>query len=127
MMCTICDTQMSYSNRQGLVVKKYAAVAVIAVLATSGCAAGYSAAKTPAAPADSRSTYVAKPDAEMMLNAIHKGWVGDDQPDAEWLSTASLLVCKQIIGGIEPRVTADPDNNELVIRIVEWGVCDIDR
>lgn len=108
--------------------KKYAAAAIIAALALSGCAGAQAvSADMKRGPVDNRATYVEAPSADMMLESIRKGWVGADAPDAEWLSTASLLVCKQIIGGIEPRVTPDHANNELVVSVVEWGVCEIDR
>lgn len=102
-----------------------AATALAVAVALTGCASQSIAAKH--TPDDRRSTFVANPGADMMLNAIQKGWVGDDAPDAEWFDTAALLVCKQIIGGIEPRVTDNPANNELVVSTAEWGVCEIDR
>lgn len=90
------------------------------MLALTGCAATANAAPAKiAAPAAADST---------IYEAVLNNWEGTDRPNEDWIDTAAMLTCKQIIGGIEPRVVADhPGNNELVVSAAEDYVCEIDR
>lgn len=113
--------------------KKYAAVAVIAVLAMAGCASA--TALTAAAPAV-KPAAVAPAEVLTFHLAVQRGWLGNNVPDEKWIDTAALLVCKQIIGGHEPRAidweAPDADiharkNEAIFIAAAEHFVCEIDR
>jgi hypothetical protein len=88
-------------------VKKYAAAAVIAALALSGCAVSLPAPGaapaptvtwTPAAPAD---------EARTMVEYASEAWAGPNRPDAAWIESTVLLICKRTIGGYELNVLPD--------------------
>lgn len=90
------------------------------MLALAGCAGAANAATAKLAePAAADSN---------IYEAVLNNWEGTDRPDERWIDTAATLVCKRIIGGIEPRIVADnPHNNEVVIAAAEEYVCEIDR
>lgn len=95
------------------------AATAVAVLALTGCAT----ASTSAAPPVQQSA-----DPANIYEAVWRDWDGTDRPDEGWITNAATVVCKQIIGGIEPRVIPDhPGNNEIVVAAAEQFVCEIDR
>lgn len=97
--------------------KTTATLGLLAAIALTGCATTAPAA--PPAPAVEPAT---------LVQAVQQGWDGDDVPDETWITTAATLVCKQIIGGVEPRVVpGHAGNNELVVGAAERFVCDVDR
>jgi hypothetical protein len=103
-------------------VKKFAGLATTAavLLAVTGCAA---AGAAPLAQSAAPS-----PTPTSIYEAVWQGWEGLDRPDERWIDTAAMLACKQIIGGIEPRVVRDhPGNNELVVSAAEDFLCEVDR
>lgn len=100
--------------------KKYAALAVIAAIALTGCgtaaATGQSQKVTPSATPTN------------IYAAVWQDWEGNDRPSEDWIDTAAMLVCKRIIGGVEPRVVPNhPHNNEVVIAAAEQYLCEVDR
>lgn len=96
------------------------AAAGAVMLALTACAATANAAPAKiAAPAAADST---------IYEAVLNNWEGTDRPNEDWIDTAATLVCKRIIGGIEPRIVpANAHNNEVVIAAAEDYVCEIDR
>jgi hypothetical protein len=94
---------------------KALAATALAVLALTGCTQA-----APAAPPE--------PTPSNIYRAVHDRWEGDNAPDKDWIDDAATLVCKQIIGGIEPRVVPDhAHNNEVVVTAAERYVCEVDR
>jgi len=90
----------------------------VAVLALTGCAPAQAAAPPVQQSADPVNIY----------EAVWRDWDGTDRPDEGWITNAATVVCKQIIGGIEPRVVMDnPENNEVVVAAAEQFVCEVDR
>ncbi|MGC5078451.1 hypothetical protein [Agrococcus sp. DT81.2] len=101
--------------------RKYAAAALVAALALTGCASANAASVSiaKASPAPTHSN---------IYEAVWQNWDGTDRPDERWIDTAAMLTCKQIIGGIDPRVVRDhAHNNEVVVAAAEAHVCEIDR
>lgn len=104
--------------------KKYAAAAIIAALALTGCAS-----ISPVAYADRHaSAESGAPGYKKVYEAIHESWQGADHPDARWIDTAMALVCKRTIGGIEPRIVpSNTHNNDLVVAVAVDYVCEDSR
>lgn len=98
--------------------KKYAAIAAAAAaIALGGCATATAVPPPQTAPVASN-----------IYEAVWQGWDGSDRPDERWIDTSATLVCKQIIGGYEPRVVMDhAGNNEVVVAAAEQFVCEHDR
>lgn len=96
--------------------KKYAAAAIVAALALTGCAS-----TAPTTPKVSTAA------ASNIYEAVLENWEGSDRPSEDWIDTAAMLACKRIIGGIEPRVVPDnAHNNEVVVSAAEDYLCEID-
>jgi len=112
--------------------RKYAALAAIAVVALSGCT---SAAAAPAPTVAAPTVTTPQIESTNIYRAIHAGWKGDDAPSKPWMDDAALLVCKQLIGGIEPRVMPGVEgenwlsdgNNRVVVLAAQKFVCDESR
>lgn len=87
--------------------KKLAAAAVIAALATSGCAI-----TLPAPAAAPAQTVTWTPEAAVetvptMVEHASEAWVGPNRPDAAWIESAVLLICKRTINGQELSILPD--------------------
>lgn len=102
------------------------AATAVALLALTGCATAASAAtaaKPPAAPV------VAQIETTNIYRHVHSAWKGDEKPSKPWIDDAAMLVCKQLIGGIEPRILMggnriDQGNNRVIVLAAQKFVCD---
>ena len=107
--------------------KKALAAALLAALALTGCAQA-----APAAPVHPKVAVDVAVQPKLAVDAtiyeaVERGWDGT-APDHAWIENAATVVCKQIIGGIEPRVVPDhAANNEVMVAAAEQYVCEVDR
>ena len=105
------------------------AATAVTVLALTGCASSVAVAKPDAAPA------VARIETTNIYRAVHSAWKGDNPPSKPWIDDAATLVCKQLIGGIEPRVVGDSEipsrvdagNNRVMVLAAQKFVCETVR
>ena len=110
--------------------KKTAALAVIAVLAATGCAtvpAELLPAKTwTLSPADPQPASQSGQQ-RGIVEIVQDQWIGDDVPTAHWIETAAVMACKRMNGGLEVGTYADgeygPLNSELLIVSASKLVC----
>jgi len=112
------------------------AATAVTLLALTGCATTVTAAPTPTVTVTADSADSARViDATNIYRHVHSAWKGDNPPSKPWIDDAAMLVCKQLIGGIEPRVVGnseipsrvDDGNNRVIIMAAQKFVCEADR
>lgn len=101
--------------------KKQLVAVALAALTLTGCAVAQPT------PQPAAQAVIVEQEPTSIYEAVWQGWEGIERPDEAWIDTSAMLVCKQIIGGFEPRVTGHAENNEILVVAAGDFLCEIDR